>query len=141
MRSLLRSLLTILALLCGMSAGGGGGDSGVWILPLSSNVSATGIGPLARDSRPAALGKGDVVMQVSSDMGAMTASLSETGSGIALPIRVSGNKVVVPEATLQALLSSSSSGVALGVVVDLRGRGYVIKITRTNSAELTVEIY
>lgn len=140
MRSLLRALLTTLALLCGMSAGGGG-DSGVWILPLSSNVSTGSAGSQCRASLATKPGKGGVVMQVSADMGAMTAALVEVGSNLPLPIQVSGNKVVVPELTLQALLSPASSGVATGLVLDANGRGYVIKILRSTASDLTVEIY
>lgn len=140
MRALLRALLTTLAILFGLSAGGGG-DSGVWILPLSSNVGTSMTGAQLRDSRPSSPSKGDLVMQVSADMGAMTAILFESGSNLPLAIQVSGNKVIVPSATLQVLLSPSSSGRAGGVVVDVRGRGYVIKLSRKNSTEVTVEIY
>lgn len=123
-----------------MSAGGGG-DSGVWILPLSSNVSSGTTGSQCRASLATKVSKGGVVMQVSSDMGAMTAAMVEVGSNLPLPIQVSGNKVVVPEITLQALLSPSSSGTATGLVLDANGRGYVVKILRTSATELTVEIY
>lgn len=140
MRSLLRALLTTLAILCGMSAGGG--DSGVWILPLSSNVSAGGSGLQCREHWATKPMKDGVVMQVSSEMDSITAALHEVGSNLALPIEVSGNKVVVPQTTLQALLSPASSGVACGIVLDVNGRGYVIKILRiASTSELRIEIY
>ncbi|MEQ1630961.1 MAG: hypothetical protein ABL997_01215 [Planctomycetota bacterium] len=149
MRTLLQTLWMVLAslllALSGRGDSGGGGDSGVWILPLASNVSGlpsvdqenTGA---PRDWRLAVPSLGPLKMQVSADVGQAFAVLYESDTGLQLPIMVSGRCIMIPARTQEALLASSSLGKAMGSIADASGRGYLLRIRRSAAGELLVEI-
>lgn len=150
MRTLLQTLwmalATLLLALSGRGDSGGGGDSGVWILPLASNVSALPSADLensgaTRDWRLAAPSRGPLKMQVSAAVGQAFALLYEADTGLQLPIVVTGRCVLIPVRTQEALLASSSLGKAVGSIVDANGCGYLLRIRRTAAGELLIEIF
>lgn len=150
MRALLQTLLIALASLLLALAGpgaapGGGGESGVWVLPLASNVACMPLNAAEsmrspRDWRAVAPSSGPLQMKVSADVSAPAAVLYDSGTQLSLPLVVSGNRVLLPVRTEEALLAPTSAGMATGAIVGANGRGYLIRIRRTSATGLIVEI-
>lgn len=140
-----RSLLILVALLLGMlplsgSAMGGGGDTGVWILPRSAFIanlpngpggsgttsSLVGPAPRAQATRPLS---SSLSMQVSGAMSLPPAAvLVDPVSGVPLPLDVVGGVVTVTS-RLAALVATSATNSMSGAIVDARGRGYTLLVS------------
>ena len=145
MKALLRNLLVVLAGLLSVlpltGDDGNGGDSGVWILPRSRNV--TSGFSVVSETTPRAIRHlttlaNPFVMKVSSEMGAPVGTLTDPVSNLQLPLLVSGNCVTIPAATLQSLASAAITQVA-GVIVDQAGLGYML-VVRIDPAHRTADI-
>jgi hypothetical protein len=139
LKTLARCLLLVLVGLLGavpmVSAEdipGGGGDTGVWILPRSSYLNGSlGANVIStapsRGTRTTSLDK-SFSMRISSEMGSPTAFMTDPLSGLVLPMLVNGRDVTIPASTLQAL-ANASVRLAIGSILDANGRGYYLRIT------------
>jgi hypothetical protein len=128
------------------SDGGGGGDSGVWILPRSAPISQLPLSGMpaqqgARDWRSLTTPKEALVLQLPGEMASAVAALRDVASGAVLPVHTVGGRVVLPLRTLQAMLSAGASGQSLGVIVDGQGRGFLLVVRRTAADTLRVEVH
>lgn len=149
-----RGLLIVAALLLGMlplfgSAFGGGGDTGVWILPRSAFVgNAPGgsggqttsnlVGGTPRAQATRALGN-PLTMRVSGTISLPPAAvLVDPVSGLALPLDVAGNVVTLSTRVVGLVAASATKSMA-GTVVDARGRGYSLLVS-VDPARQTVTV-
>lgn len=130
MRLLLKSLLV---LILGLGAAlpafedGGGGDTGVWILPRCTNIgSRTNLINAPLGTRSFGSLSAGVSMSVSEEMLAPTASLT-LANGTVLPLPTRGLTVDVPASVLQSLALTESRA-ATGVIVDANGYGYLFEV-------------
>ncbi len=150
MQNLLRGLMLLMAALllavAGPGSDGGGGDSGVWILPRSAPISQLPLSGMpaqqrARDWRSLTAPKEALVLQLPGEMASAVAALRDVASGAVLPVHTVGGRVVLPLRTLQAMLSAGASGQSLGVIVDGQGRGFLLVVRRTAADTLRVEVH
>ncbi len=149
MNSSLRVLLTCLAVLfCCLpatSSVGGGGESGIWILPSSDHVDASPLMGSARVLTPRAtldltsISTG-LFMVMPPDMGRPLATVREGSAQQPLPAYTYGNRVFLPMFTL-AYVRDSVVGQASGLIVDSTGQGFVLTITRNGTNGLRLQIY
>lgn len=145
MRSLLQLLavafLAALLALPGVSGGGGpgGGSTGVWVLPLSSYLSA---GPLGapRDVHAGVSTDEPLVLQTSGEGDGLTATFCDELSGEPISLPVVGEVVTIPAAILQALAQGPGTRADV-VIADAALRGYVLSITIGNDRKATVRVY
>ena len=150
-----RGLLLAAALLLGMlplsgsALLGGGGDTGVWILPRSAFVGnapagsggqATSnlVGGTPRAQLVRSLGN-PVSMRVTGTISLPPAAvLVDPVSGLPLPLDVAGN-VVTLTPRVAGLVGASATKSMTGTIVDVRGRGYSIVVS-VDSARQTVSV-
>jgi hypothetical protein len=127
---------------------GGGGDSGIWILPRASGVGGPtscggGAGTSLAGPRAALvlpLLRNPVTMQMPTNMGQPMAALYETPGCARLPLVVSGNRVTLPVSTLK-YVRDSVSGLADGWMIDANGCGFLLRVRRAANQEVHVEIF
>lgn len=140
MRTLSHYLLALLLaaglVLTGISSDGGENGLGIWILP-HANYITSGVGTPTqitqpRDVKTFALNK-DVVMDVSSNMGNLVATLVDDVSGQPVALPVCGGRVTIP-ANLLASIAGLSSPKASLVINDASQLGYVIRLCCDQSA-------
>ncbi len=145
MRNMLRALLvTVVVLLGALRSSGttGGGDSGIWILPscLPLGVTPDTINlPLVRASLSLPAVTGPVQMAMGNGMGAPISRIWEMPSGVLMPVITIGNTVTLPLPTLLAI--RNGTGRAEGIIFDTVMQGYTVRITRTGSAGILIEIF
>lgn len=147
MRFLNRVLLACLAaLFCSLPVtsadGGGGGDSGVWILPNSLPVMAQPMGnPFLRAPRAertmATLNTG-MTMVMPPQMGAPISQLFEMPTHQPLPSIISGDRVTLTLATLMAI--RDGTGLAEGLIIDLNGNGFILRVSK-NANGLILQVF
>lgn len=145
MRTLLLAIAAFVFALFG-SASGGGGDGGVWILPRSSHVcgmptSGAQVLTPPRDWRALSAPKADLVMQLPPEMGVAAAQLLDRQTGAPLPVSVAGKTLTIPLSTLRFVLAQPASSVAVGIVLDANGMGFVVMVRRVSATDLRVEVY
>lgn len=110
---------------------GGGGDSGVWILPRSSYLGSGG-GPQIISAPPRGIRhhpdlSRDLSLQMSSEMSEPTGVLTDPVTNRPIPLAVDGMHVTVRSATLRSIESAGVTEV-YGTVIDSQGRGYILRL-------------
>jgi len=142
MRSLWHLLFVGLAALLlglpGIGSPGGGGDSGVWILPCSRPMAGVtfqdSIIEAPRSTYDVDCVTSGLTLLMPSSMGAPTVAVFELPSFTPLPVTVSGRNVIISKETLIALMSGT--GRLLGIIVDASGNGFVLSCCRLESGAL-----
>lgn len=128
-RCLLALLLALGLVLPSVSSVGGENGLGIWILP-NANHLTSGIGcsttGAPRAMHTFAVGK-DIVMDVSSGMGAAVATFVDELSGQAIALPVVGGRVTIP-GSLITVLAGSSSPRASVLIADSAQLGYLITV-------------
>lgn len=116
-------LVVLLGLLAWLPADdGGGGDTGVWILPRSRCLSGSTVLVQPISTRSFSTLDRPVSLTVSAEMGSPMGTLvMPTGAIVPLPVR--GLTVDIPASLLQALAAANVTSVR-GLIVDQSGRGY-----------------
>lgn len=140
---LLVGLSTMLGSLVAAGSAGGGGDTGVWILPNCRPVASTFSGMFAPRLRASLTVSPNVTagvnMAVSSGMGAPVCSLWAMPGAVPMQLLASGSVVTLP---LPSLLAVRDLGIrAEGSMVDAAGNGYLIHVVKISDGSLQIQIY
>lgn len=146
MRHLFLVLLVALASLLGSLAAsgstGGGGDTGVWILPSCRPVTSQP-GMVALRTPRASL---TLAPTLTSSVGMATSCMGVPGcalwgmpAAVPLPMTVSGSVVTLPVQTLQLVRDTGIR--AEGLIVDGTGNGYLVHVLKTVDGKIQVQIY
>ena len=136
-----RTLLAVLAALwialpsVGGEGGENGGGTGVWILPRCSALGSVpqacpGTGQMRQFSRLS----GDITMVVSPQCGQVVATICDPGTGVFVPLSVSGRDVTLPESVLQAFQGASVTSVKI-VIADAAQNGYILTLAVNVAAQ------
>lgn len=125
----------------GDDALGGGGETGVWILPSSRPVNSIQVNGAQFTQRAVRSFRvvstpSDLRIQMPADMGAPLVVLHELSTGLPVEALVSGNTVTLTQRGMRLLVNQASSGRALGQIADANGRGFLVTIDRTDSGLL-----
>ena len=138
-RSLLALMLAIgLALpVVGGEGGENGGGTGIWILPRASFLSAQTVAP--RDTRSIST-QGNLVVQVSADVGVCTATSIDGLTGLPVALPVNGNQITIPGALLQAI-GNTPTKTANVVIADAFQVGYLLRISVGANGCATVMVF
>lgn len=147
MRHLFLVLLVALASLLGSLAAsgstGGGGDTGVWILPSSQPLAGVLPGMGAQRTPRASLTLAPTlpynVNMLTSCMGAPACALWGMPAAVPLPLWASGSVVTLPVRTLQLVRDTGIR--AEGSIVDSAGNGYILHVIKSADGNLQVLIY
>src|SRR5262245_4472540 len=141
MRSLWHLLLVGLAALLlglpGVGSPGGGGDSGVWILPCSRPMAGVTFQDSvleARSTYDVAAVTNNLTLQMPTSMGAPIVTVCEVPSFTPLPVTVSGRDVIISKDTLIALMNGT--GRVQGIIVDAANNGFTLTSCRLESGTL-----
>lgn len=145
MKSLLRPLVAIalavwLALpLFGSDGGDNAGGTGIWILPRATFL-ASGMSMATPRATKDLLSLGqDVVMEVSSECGACSATFFDEVSGQPVALQASGGLVRLPAALLQALAGAAGTKAHI-VITDANQLGYLLTIDRREDGSLVLKV-
>lgn len=145
MKSLLRPLVALalavwLAIpLVGNDGGDNAGGTGIWILPRATFL-ASGMGTGApRATRELLANSQDVLMEVSSDCGACTATFVDEISGQPITLSASGGLVRLPYTVLQSLAGGVGPKAHV-VIADSNQLGYVVAIDRREDGTLVLKV-
>lgn len=139
-RTLLAFVLAVLVALpiVGSDGGENGGGTGIWILPRATCL-ASGHGTTPVDQKSVPSLSADLVMQVSSECGACTATLVDDVTGLPVALPVVGSRIRVPASLLQALAAGSTK--ASIVVLDDAGMGYAMTLAVSPMAGAVVKVF
>lgn len=145
MMSLLRPLVAIalavwLALpLVGNEGGDNASGTGIWILPRATFL-ASGMSQAAPRATKELLAIGqDVVMEVSSECGACSATFVDELSGQPVSLQAGGGLVRVPAALLQSLAGAAGTKAHI-VITDANQLGYMLTVDRRVDGALVLKV-
>lgn len=145
MKSLLRPLVAIalavwLALpLFGSEGGNNAGGTGIWILPRATFL-ASGMSQSAPRATKDLLANGqDVVMEVSSECGACSATFVDELSGQPVALQANGGLVRLPASLLQSLAGAAGTKAHI-VITDANQLGYLLTIDRREDGSLVLKV-
>ncbi|MFK7738882.1 MAG: hypothetical protein AB8H80_01065 [Planctomycetota bacterium] len=149
MTAKLRNVLALLtALLLALSATGteggeGGGGTGVWILPACAFLNSgnlEGVPPqTSRMEIQAGEATSDIQLQVSSELGAVSATFFDEYSGSAMGLDVSGHRVIIGSELLMTMHACGSAGGSI-VICDSSQKGYVISLLMDAAGHVTLKV-
>ena len=136
------ALLLWLALPVVSSEGGeNAGGTGVWILPRAVQLVANPTSGPPRDNHLCSNLAQDLLMVVSTDCGAVVATMVDEVSGVSTALSVSGTAVRCPGHLLQALVSSGVRKAHI-VISDSTQTGYVIQLVMSSAdAGVSMRVY
>jgi hypothetical protein len=147
MRSLWHLLLVGLAALLlglpGIGSPGGGGDSGVWILPCSRPMAGVtfqdSVFEAPRSSYDVTCASTSLTLLLPAGMGPAMPLVFELPNFTPVPVTVSGRNVIISKDTLTALMGGT--GRVQGVIVDAFGNGFTLSSFRYESGGMHFMIY
>lgn len=146
MRSMLRVLfVALIAMLSIIPAAmsPGGGDTGVWILPNSRPVMALPIGQpyqsTARASFAMTTVLGGITMVMPPEMGAPTCQLALRPANTIVPTGIVGNRVTIAQQRLIQI--RDNGGLAEGLMVDLAGNGFLLRVSSLGVDGVLLEVF
>jgi hypothetical protein len=145
MKSLLRPLVALavavwLALpLVGNEGGNNAGGTGIWILPRATFL-ASGMSQSTPRATKDLLANGqDVVMEVSTECGACSATFVDELSGQPVALQASGGLVRLPASLLQSLAGAAGTKAHI-VITDANQLGYLLTIDRREDGSLILKV-
>ncbi len=133
MKNTLRWLVAFALAICmalpvlGGEGGENGGGTGIWILPRANFLTMNGGAAAPRDVRTVGLSQ-DVLMEVHTDLGSVSATFVDQVSGSPVALQVQG-RVVRVSASLLQMLGTMSTKTAYITIADATQLGYLIRIS------------